>query len=520
MITPKFKITQDNNYLHIVIHAPYVKAQNVDFYVDGKEFRFHIAPYFLRLNLPGEVIEDERSIAKYDIEKGDFIIKVAKLNVGEEFEDLDLVSKLLATKMELNKNKTPLIEVINSTNHEVPPSERLDVEDIDWEIPQKVEEKTTSLITKDGYGFNQKYTGYLLHVKEGGNDVNEILDPEASTFEERRMTRIENEDTQFDDDHYINDYLNQNEPYFQSILKYKTKWEKIFKEVQREYNLINKGQNKDNVNIQEKEQKEQKKNDNSLLLIEEIDHTSVVKDNDVPIQSKIQEIPSSTNELSDVMETLSIKPKIEMINPKLDDIANQNKHLKLTEKEKEILLNLPNREFIIENNEERCIYLGLTDLILAYCYDLRINEGDSNVESAWCIGKLAATISCLEKFEQLEEVLISNRRRSLAYPLYRNFELSEKIVNDCYYIFKLGKRALLKVLLEIKHTFDHHEIYYIYSKIILDDYIIWLQSMAKVNPIRGLANMLHKTKLEKETFDDWYLIALEELSKEAEIIED
>lgn len=70
-------------------------------------------------------------------------------------------------------------------------------------------------------------------------------------------------------------------------------------------------------------------------------------------------------------------------------------------------------------------------------------------------------------------------RRSLAYPWYRNYKLAKKCQEDVYDLLKLGKRAILKVLLELKDLFDHHDIYYVYSKIWLDDYCIWCQTKAR-----------------------------------------
>ena len=42
------------------------------------------------------------------------------------------------------------------------------------------------------------------------------------------------------------------------------------------------------------------------------------------------------------------------------------------------------------------LYLGLVDLLFAYCYDHRTTEGEGNVESAWTMCKLSSTLSCLE----------------------------------------------------------------------------------------------------------------------------
>lgn len=70
---------------------------------------------------------------------------------------------------------------------------------------------------------------------------------------------------------------------------------------------------------------------------------------------------------------------------------------------------------------------------------------------------------------------ISSVRRSLVYPLYRHIGLAEKVLQDVYILIRLGKRAILKALLDMKYMFDHHDVYYIYSKIYLDDYCVWIQ---------------------------------------------
>jgi protein SHQ1 len=72
-------------------------------------------------------------------------------------------------------------------------------------------------------------------------------------------------------------------------------------------------------------------------------------------------------------------------------------------------------------------------------------------------------------------VLIACIRRSLTYPLYRHWGLAQKVIRDVYVLFRLGKRALLRALLAMKHMFDHHDVYYIYSKLYIDDYCIWIQ---------------------------------------------
>ncbi|KAG0779901.1 hypothetical protein G6F22_010374 [Rhizopus arrhizus] len=144
--------------------------------------------------------------------------------------------------------------------------------------------------------------------------------------------------------------------------------------------------------------------------------------------------------------------------------------LQFTAQEEEMMRQLPRKEYLISN--EKAIYLGLVDLLFAYSYNHRLTEGEGNVESAWCIGKLSSTMSCLE-------------------------------VNS--------KRAILKALLDMKYLFDHHDVYYIYSKIYLDDYCVWIQH-ANENVLRTLAHELHHFKMNKTELG-WDLEEIEEIAR-------
>jgi len=65
------------------------------------------------LFLPGPVEETESSKGKYDSDKGIFILTVEKVNKGEHFPDLDLMTALLAPPKTENKLVKPLIEVVS-----------------------------------------------------------------------------------------------------------------------------------------------------------------------------------------------------------------------------------------------------------------------------------------------------------------------------------------------------------------------------------------------------------------------
>ncbi len=75
--------------------------------------------------------------------------------------------------------------------------------------------------------------------------------------------------------------------------------------------------------------------------------------------------------------------------------------------------------------------------------------------------------------------LVPSYRRSLAFPLHRSFALAEKCRADVAALLLKGKRTAFRCLLEMKAILDHHEAYYVYSKIWLDDFCVWIQAYAK-----------------------------------------
>ena len=77
-----------------------------------------IHPYFLRLNFPHALQEeDEASSARYDPSSGYLTVTLTKAVPGEHFEDLDLLSKLLAPRRSEPAERGPLIEVLSSTEN-------------------------------------------------------------------------------------------------------------------------------------------------------------------------------------------------------------------------------------------------------------------------------------------------------------------------------------------------------------------------------------------------------------------
>lgn len=60
------------------------------------------------------------------------------------------------------------------------------------------------------------------------------------------------------------------------------------------------------------------------------------------------------------------------------------------------MLKLPNREHLLDKGTKSIVFLGLADILYAWCYNHRITWGENSVESAWNIAKLSSTLSWLD----------------------------------------------------------------------------------------------------------------------------
>ncbi|KAK9464570.1 SHQ1 protein-domain-containing protein [Lipomyces arxii] len=436
MITPHFSVRQDDEYVYIDIKVTHIKAQNVEIRADGDIFIFSLPPYYLRLHLSGNVVDDDRANAEFNLDSSLLAVKFPKESPGQDFPDLDMVTKLLARVGESNTNaprqkKKVLIEELDAVGDQGPSEELTkdqlkyleelnDAAEFDWQITQELPAEDEELLLTARYGFNSQYSGFLRHTADIGNDINELESPETSTIESRTKERIEAEDAKFDPDYYLSDLL-ENE--------------------------------------------------------------------DIP--ELIAYTPARTKSIKKAISANSQEPP-------------------LTAAEQEQMLRLPRRTYLIDSKVKlKSVYLNLVPLIFAHCYDARTTMDDHTSESAWTMGKLAANIADLDSnFTSVRQVLIACIRRALAYPLYRNWQLSLRCLDDVYYILRGGKRAILKVLLDVNHLFEFHDVYYCYSKVVTEDYCAWIQT-ASDSVIRSLAHDIHHCEIKKEELN-WNLTELEQ----------
>jgi len=116
MITPRFSCSQDDRSVVVSAYCPAVRASEIEVHVEDTLLSLHVAPYFLRLNFPASVVEDDRSSAVYDPASGYLTLTLTKLRHGEDFPDLDLLGRLLAPPAQ-STPRNPTIEVLDSQDN-------------------------------------------------------------------------------------------------------------------------------------------------------------------------------------------------------------------------------------------------------------------------------------------------------------------------------------------------------------------------------------------------------------------
>ncbi|KAG6886002.1 hypothetical protein C0993_006118 [Termitomyces sp. T159_Od127] len=461
MITPRFSCSQTEQSLIVSIYCPSVRAADVEIHVDGTLVSVHINPYFLRLNFTHPVLEDDASSAQYDPGSGYLTVTLTKEVPGQTFDDLDLLAKLLAPRPTAPH---PIIEVISETSNttdshseendlvsktaalslEREREEILKAAENDWQLPQKVVQEP-QLSTSI-----QKYYGFL--------------DMHSGYF--RHVTHTENE---------VNELGDAAETCSIAARRH-TRLRHEDDKFDEEYYMADYA---DDANIRE------------LLLWKHphIDHSQDFKYTDEE-NAVMLRLPRRECQKSDLQRKLTL----DHILPDLSTTA-----------------------------QTHGLYLTLLTILFSYAYESRTNQRDPTSESAWTLSTLVPAFSALdppdsapaslaEPFifttDELSHTMATSYRRSLAFPLYRSFLLAEACRMDVAGFLNGGKRTVVRCLMEMKAILDHHEVYYVYSKIWLDDFCVWTQAYASETALITLAKQIAELNISKSLIG-WRLQALE-----------
>ncbi|XP_057167864.1 protein SHQ1 homolog isoform X3 [Ursus arctos] len=407
MLTPAFDLSQDPDFLTVAIRVPYARVSEFDVYFEGVDFKFYAKPYFLRLTLPGRVVENGSEQGSYDTDKGIFTIRLPKETPGQHFEGLNMLTALLAPRK--SRTAKPLVEEIGASEVSEGGVEDED-EEFDWEIEQSPYEEASesALSPQYHYGFGNLRSGVFQRLQDELSDVIDIKDPDFTPATERRQKRLAAELAKFDPDHYLADFFEDEA--VEQVLKYNPWWSDIYSEMMAS---LGKSQEQEN-------------------------HAALVS---------------------------------------------------FSEEEKYQLRKFVNKSYLLDKRAHCQVYYSLIDILLAYCYETRVTEGEKNVESAWNIRKLSPTLCWFETWTNVHEILVSFGRRVLCYPLYRHFKLVMKAYRDTIKILQLGKSAVLKCLLDVHKIFQENDPAYILNDLYISDYCVWIQKAKNHN--KGSAQFPH-----------------------------
>lgn len=438
MITPRFTVTQDDEYIYVQIKVSSIRfnSAGVEVVIDGCMFIFHLSPYYLRLRLSDELVEDETlNTVEYDSKQESINCKILKAVKGKEFKDLDLASKLLAAKNEPKVTDGPLIQEISNEKESIADI-REEGEHFDWEIKQEVQVDNTPT-TK--YGFDNLYTGYIVMSVANGNDINELDDPEHTSPENRVKERLKKENLKFDPEYYAAEYI---------TIKQGDEEEIQINGIKRLLGYL--------PPLCERYQQ----------WFERSDNESKERNVSFPVefteaeQTQMQDhIPKKKYLINDVksqyLTILSI-----LYSYTFEQIENEGQH----------------------TTESQWTIGKLTPQISMLDQQILLSES-------------------LIHFSQIKGIIVTGIRRALSYPLHRNYDLCIKAWQLAIKLLLGGKRLVIKALLDIHELFRYHDVYYVYNKILLDDLCAWFISQGNDNVIQSLA-LQAKKELESITKSD------------------
>jgi protein SHQ1 len=461
MITPSFSCTQNDRSVVVSVYCPAVRASEIEIHVSDTLLSLHVAPYFLRLNFPASIVEDDQSSAVYDLASGYLTLTLTKQNTGDTFPDLDLLGKLLAPPPQ-NTRRGPTIEVLGAQ-----------------ETPNEFLEGVPSFLR-----FRPVIGSYRCSCRERLDNPPDGAGYYAANPRDFHSKAI-----------WVSQCLYR-------VLSAR----RDHRERSQRARRGRRDPNPPRSACAQGAARRFKMGPGALYVCRAtLYQCSLLK--------------SRRLLRADFADSEQIEELLAWTHPYLSSSADE---VVFTEAENATMLRLPRRECtctyryphspnahsppkdIASPPETRALYLTLLTLLFSYAYDARTTQHDPTPESAWTIAVLTPTFSALDpppyptnansvddpppsssdiNTRELAESLIPSYRRALAFPLYRSWALAEACRMDAARLLARGTRTVLRCLLELRAILDVHEVYYVYSRIWLDDFCRWIQACARCGSV-------------------------------------
>ena len=173
-----------------------------------------------RINLPAEIESTEDDSCQWDAEKGCYNLRVAKRTVGEHFEGLDMITSLLAAPKATKATKAK-IEVVDSETQAEIDEENFTLDEDDSYLEQKLPEIT---ISAHKYGFNCSYSNVLEKFQDEVWQLIDLTNPGQTSPQQRRQFRLEREQLDFEEEHYLSD-LHDDPETIDRLIRFQASWQ-------------------------------------------------------------------------------------------------------------------------------------------------------------------------------------------------------------------------------------------------------------------------------------------------------
>ena len=136
---------------------------------------------------------------------------------------------------------------------------------------------------------------------------------------------------------------------------------------------------------------------------------------------------------------------------------------------------LPDSTITTSHQTKQQLLLGLLDILYAFVYDHLVTQGDPTVESSWNISTLSSTLSWLDTFHDMNDIVSASLRRTLIFPYLRNYDFALYCWNQIYMLVSQGRRSVIRALLKVRAILEQSEFHYLGNKLYIDPYLSWLQ---------------------------------------------
>ena len=363
--------------------------------------------------------------------------------------NIEVLNSSICNNNQLDNNDDNCMDIAD-TIEETSDYKHTDSSLLGLENDQKSNENNIRLPAAIRYGFQNRHANFFAAWQGQVREIIALPSPDTTTPSERTRLRIADEDTSFDGDRFLGDALGSAEdPLFLEAISFVPHWKKVQKEREEWSSKVSTSFKEFTIapltDIPE--------NGQSLDgMVRKLNCLSINNS-----ESSSSENSEGTSKSSDFPQVL------------------------FTEKEQETLRNLPNREYLVEEDQSaaKSLLYGVVDILIGYAYDHRMTCGDSTVESAWTISILSPTLSWLDtSAPDMSSVVTTAFRRVCSYPYLRSPGIAHVVLQDVIQILILGKRSILRCLLQTFRIFERSETHYLLCKLYLEDYCVWIQNLS------------------------------------------